>query len=102
MAMFVACYDLNDTNKPHGDFLAAAIASGWSQWVLANDKKWYKLPNTTIRGDFTDHDTAMKSFHSIKPAAEKSLGKKITLEKYFVTAYTHASLDSDVVRNSKP
>jgi hypothetical protein len=102
MATFIATYDLNDKNNPHSSYLAAAIASGWSQWVEMKSGKWRKLPNTTIIGIFKDSEAALASFKSIKPSAEKLLGKTITVEKYFLTQYSSATVDSDEEKSSRP
>jgi hypothetical protein len=102
MTNFIACYDLNGTNNPHNDYLAAAIACGWSQWVKTESGKWFKLPNTTLHGNFADEVSALASFKNIKTEAEKLLGKPITMEKYFVTKYSTASVVSDDKKSTKP
>ncbi|MFI7957438.1 hypothetical protein, partial [Acinetobacter baumannii] len=61
----------------------------------ASDGIWHKLPNTTLRGEFEDHDAAVKAFKAIRPKAEKELGYKITVEKWFLAGYIQSSFESD-------
>lgn len=95
MPKFVASYDLNNRNNPHTEFLQAAETLGWVTWVQSSDGTWYRLPNTTLRGDFDDHEAAVKAFKAIKPKAEKELGSTITVEKWIVAGYSGSSFDSD-------
>ncbi|SMF65785.1 hypothetical protein SAMN02982989_3404 [Xaviernesmea oryzae] len=100
MASFIASYDLNDKNDPHDEYLAAAEKCGWYPWILASDDKWYRLPNTTLKGEFDTKDAAVAAFKSIKGIAEKSLGKSITVEKWIVVQYTTATFNSDETQSS--
>lgn len=95
MPLFIACYDLNEKNSPHSEFLAAADDLGWSTWIKGSDGKWHRLPNTTLEGTFPDRDAAVKAFKAIKPAAEKKLGKTIVVEKWIVAHYSNATFSSD-------
>ena len=100
MANFIATYDLNDKNNPHDEYLEAAEKCGWYPWIRASDSKWYRLPNTTLKGEFDTKDAAVAAFKSIKGVAEKSLGSTITVEKWFVAQYSASSIDSDHVETS--
>ncbi|WP_018900408.1 hypothetical protein [Rhizobium sp. 2MFCol3.1] len=102
MPKFIACYDLNERNNPHSEFLKAAYDLGWSVWIKDSGGEWNKLPNTTLKGTFTDSDAAVKAFKDIKPAAEKKLGKSITIEKWVVANYSSATLHSDEESKSEP
>lgn len=95
MPTFIACYDLNDRNNPHQDFLEAAEKLGWAPWILGSSKKWNRLPNTTLHGTFDDKDAAVDAFKAIEPAAEKTLGRAITVEKWIVAQYSTATFYSD-------
>jgi hypothetical protein len=96
MTRYIACYDLKETRPdPHASYLTAAEANGWSPWLFASDKKWYRLPNTTLVGEFTNRDAAVASFKAIKSAAEKTLARTITVEKWIVADYTAATFASD-------
>lgn len=96
MAIFIACYDLKDKNNPHQDFLEAAEALGWGPWIKGSNGKLYKLPNTTLEGTFADKEAAVRAFKAIKPAAEKTLGSPITVEKWIVAKYSEATFSSDI------
>jgi len=95
MPRFIASYDLNEKNSPHYEYLSAAEKHGWSLWVLASNDKWYRLPNTTLVGEFDTHDAAVAAFKAIKATAEAELGASITVEKWFVAAYTTNTFNSD-------
>ncbi|WP_151611038.1 hypothetical protein [Sinorhizobium alkalisoli] len=95
MSRFIACYDLNEANSPHYEFLEAARPLGWEGWILSSSNEWNRLPNTTLVGDFASMEEAVNTFKAIKPAAEKKLGAKITLEKWIVAHYTTATFASD-------
>lgn len=97
MATFIATYDLNDKNNPHGEYLDAAEKCGWYPWIKASNGKWYRLPNTTLKGEFETKDAAVAAFKSIKGVAEKELGSTITVEKWIVAQYSASSFDSDWV-----
>lgn len=97
MPRFIASYDLNEKNSPHYEFIAAAEKHGWSLWIKASDDKWYRLPNTTLVGEFTNQETAVEAFKAIKPTAESELGGSITIEKWIVANYTVANFNSDQI-----
>lgn len=96
MATFIACYDLKETSpKPHNEFLEAAKQHGWEPWILARDNIWYRLPNTTLVGQFDSQELAVAAFKAIRPDAEKALGVSIVVEKWFVAKYVGANFNSD-------
>lgn len=97
MATFIATYDLNKMYNPHQCFMDAAIKLGWSPWIKGSDNRWHKLPNTTISGEFSSQDAAVKAFQAIEPAAEKELKQPITVEKWIVAQYSMGSFISDDV-----
>ena len=97
MASFIACYDLNDKNNPHQEFMEAAKKNGWEPWIKSTEKKWYRLPNTTIVGVFDNQAAAVASFNKIKVDAEVTLKHPITVEKWFVGQYTTSNFNSDSV-----
>lgn len=102
MASFTLCYDLDKTNNPNKAYLEAAVGLGWKAWVHGTDKKWHKLPDTTLRGDFENRDAALKAFNKIKPEAEKILGKPLKIEKYFLVESSAVALSSDETKNEDP
>lgn len=94
MAKFIACYDPRETNpKPHSEFLKAAAEHVWVPWILSSSDRWYHLPNTTLIGEFSGKDADVEAFKAIRPAAEKELGIKITVEKWIVAEYVRASFN---------
>ncbi|TPK42290.1 MULTISPECIES: hypothetical protein [unclassified Mesorhizobium] len=102
MAKFLVTYDLkNTTPSPYVAFRDAAIKLGWAVWQLTSDGNWYRLPNTTLIGEFPDMAAADKSFDAIKPAAEKVLGHPITLEKEFLVLYSGSLILSDQKQAAK-
>ncbi|WP_266030404.1 hypothetical protein [Brucella intermedia] len=102
MAKFIATYDLTNTNpSPYSEYLSAAKELGWSVWILSSQSVWYRLPNTTLVGEFSDMDAAEKAFDSIKGRAEKKLGRPITVEKMIVANYTSSRFNSDQTQPKK-
>ncbi|WP_455872873.1 hypothetical protein [Rhizobium yanglingense] len=97
MARYIAVYDIADTHRdPHAAFIAQAEKLGWSTWVWAlTAKKWYKLPNTSLIGDFQDRDAAQAAFNAAAKAARAEKGE-LTVEKYFIADWGSATFDSDV------
>jgi len=97
MARYIAVYDIADTNPdPHSEFITQGEKLGWVTWVWAPTlQKWYKLPNTTLIGDFADRDAAKAAFNGAAKAARAEKGK-LTIEKYFIADYGSGVFDSDV------
>ncbi len=100
MPTFIATYDLNNRNSPHEKFRDAALRNDWQIWILSSDKKWYRLPNTTLVGTFSNRDAAVAAFKAIQPDAEQQLGSKITVEKWIVAEYSGATFNSDESQES--
>lgn len=102
MAKYIATYDLtNTTPHPYTAFRDAALKLGWAVWVLASNGYWYRLPNTTLIGEFATLDAAEKAFDAIKPAAEKALGRAITVEKMFIAEYVASRVNSNETQKTK-
>lgn len=97
MPRHIAVYDIADTSPdPHAEFIAQADKLGWSTWVWAPAKnKWYKLPNTTLVGEFVNRDAAKSAFDAAVKATRASKGN-VKLEKYFIADYGSSTFDSDV------
>lgn len=96
MPKFIATYDLTNTSpSPYTAYRDAAIELGWAVWILGSNDVWYRLPNTTLVGTFDNMDAADKAFDAIKPAAEKKLGRSITVEKHILANYTSSRFASD-------
>lgn len=94
---FVVCYDLtNSRPSPYSEFLDQAEKRGWSRWFwLASERHFYRLPNTTLVGDFNSRDEADKAFDEAVAATAKAIGVKVNVEKYFLTNYSGALIASD-------
>lgn len=102
MTRYLISYDLKKTNpQPYEEVLEQAAKVGWTVWIFApNKNKWYRLPNTTLVGEFDNRDAAKKAFDTAIQGAAKSLGISITVEKYFLADYSGAQFDSDVSQNA--
>ena len=102
MPDFIATYDLRETNpSPHGEFLEQAKKKGWKLWILSSDNEWYRLPNTTLVGDFPSKDAAVKALKDTRAATESELRIKVTMEKWIVSERGSSSFDSDVHQPKK-
>jgi len=91
---YLVSYDLKETNpKPHKEFVLAAEKQGFLYVYKADDL--FRLPNTTIWGNFTDKDAARDAFEHAKTAAEKKLGITIVLEKRTISKFSDFYIRSD-------
>lgn len=94
---FVVTYDLKETNpKPHGEFINQAAKLGWSPWILSDNGTWYRLPNTTLVGEFLDVAAAEKAFLLARTATQTALGVTVTLEKWIISVRGASRFVSDV------
>ena len=102
MPDYLVTYDLRETRPdPHGEFIVQAEARGWAVYKWGpQSKKWFRLPNTTLVGEFTDFDTAKAAFDAVKPATEAALGVTVTVEKYILVAYGPHRFNSDDKRDT--
>lgn len=97
MTTFIATYDLRNTNPgPHSEFLAQAEKNGWQLWILGSNSEWYRLPNTTLIGDFADKTIAVAALKKTRADTEQQLGVTVTMEKWIVTVRGASSFHSDV------
>lgn len=97
MPTFIVSYDLrNTTPDPHSKFLEVAGKKGWLAWILSSDNVWYRLPNTTLVGDFTTQEDAVRALESTRSTTASEIGGQVILEKWIVAQYGSARFDSDV------
>lgn len=97
MTDYVISYDLKRTNPdPHTKFLEQAGKVGWRAWILASDGYWYRLPNTTLIGEFINRAAAKAAFDKAVAVTAVEIGIPVTVEKFFLAAYSEALIDSDV------
>lgn len=97
MAKYIASYDLRETSpSPHAEFLEQAKAKGWRLWILSGKNERYRLPNTTLDGDFADREAAVAALKATRTATEAKLGRPVVMEKWIVAERNGASFDSDV------
>lgn len=98
MTFYVMSYDIKKTiPDPYGEFLNRADKLGWKVWVWAPSvKRWYRLPNTTLVGEFTNRDAAAIAFDNAVSNTSAALGIPVTVEKFFLAAYSESFFDSDV------
>lgn len=103
MPNYLVTYDLRETRPdPHSEFIEQAEARGWAAFKWGpQSKKWLRLPNTTLIGEFADLDAAKAAFGAVKPATEVALGASITVEKFILVAYGAYSLNSDDKRDAE-
>lgn len=101
MTDYFVSYDLTRTNPgPHSEFLTQAEKRGWNRWSWGpQSKKWFRLPNTFLIGDFTNRDAAKKAFDDAVIATGKEIGLAVTVEKFFLAAYTSELFNSDDKRD---
>lgn len=95
MPKFMATYDISST-KPdaHDTFREKAKDNGWSLCIKDSENKWWKLPNTTLIGIFSDSESAVAS---IKKAFSQTKAKHpaCAFEKWLVADYGIGTFDSD-------
>jgi preprotein translocase subunit Sec63 len=96
MPKFIASYDLKETYPdPHSPFLQKAEAAGWALWILSGNQKWYRLPNTTLVGEFADKDTAVNALKQARSDTQQEIGTTVTMPKWIVAEYSTATFISD-------
>jgi len=102
MPKYIATYDLLETYPdPHEEFLEQATARGWRLWILSGHNEWYRLPNTTLDGDFDSRDAAVTALKNTRAATESKLGRSVVMEKWIVADRSGATFDSDVHQPAK-
>jgi hypothetical protein len=96
MPTFFATYDLRETRPdPHEKFIENAGRFGWTTLIWgATAKKWYKLPNTTLTGDFDDRPAAVTALKAARTATASDLGQCV-LEKWIVITSGGSTFESD-------
>ena len=97
MPDYFVTYDLRVTDPdPHAEFIRQAEARGWVTYKWGpTARKWYRLPVTTLVGQFYNSRVAKARFVSAREAAEAALGIRVTVEKFILAAYRKAVFDSD-------
>lgn len=96
MTLYLATYDLQETTpKPHGEFLQQAIKNGWQAWILSSDRVWYRLPNTTLMGEFPSLDAATNALEATRAATAAALKIPVTMEKWIISQTTVSKFNSD-------
>lgn len=100
MADYLVTYDFKDgASNQWAEFVKQAEAVGLV-YVFHGTSKLFRLTNTTLWGVFDNADAATAAFDKALAAAEKAIGKRIVLEKRFVTAISNWSIRSD--KNKAP
>jgi len=94
---FVGTYDLKETNpKPHSEFINQAAKLGWSPWIRSDNGTWYRLPNTTLVGEFVDVGAAEQALLAARAATQAAIGVTVTLEKWIISVRGASRFSSDV------
>jgi exonuclease I len=100
MPNYLASYDLKETNPdPHSTFLAESRKRGWNYWVLSSSNTWYRLPNTTLVGNFDSMSAAEKALEDTRVATAAAIGRAVTMEKWIIVGYSQSRFNSDVTQN---
>lgn len=100
MADYLVTYDFKDgASNQWAEFVKQAESAGLV-YVFQGTSKLFRLTNTTLWGVFEDADATTAAFDKALAAAEKAIGKKIVLEKRFVTVISSWSIRSD--KNKAP
>ncbi len=98
MPKFIASYDLENTYpSPYGPFLEAAEAFGWFPWIKSSSGKWYRLPNTTLIGDFSDLEAAVAALRATRAATEDAIGTQLRIQKWIVSERLASKFESDEI-----
>lgn len=97
MTNFLISYDLNATGSPHKRFLTEAINHNLL-FVLSDSGSAhaYRLPNTTLWGQFSSVADARKALFEVAAAVEKMTKVKVVIEKFAVSHLGQARWNSDV------
>jgi hypothetical protein len=96
MPRYLVTYDFKETNpKPHKAFILAAEKERLLYIFKAGDGKLYRLPNTTLWGDFASAQAAWDAFDRAEAAADSKLPTKIVVEKRVLTLFSEGLLGSD-------
>lgn len=97
MPKYIASYDLEDTNpSPYDAFIEAAEKKGWFPWVWSGTyQKWYRLPNTTLIGEFETRAKAVEALKAAHSKAQSVIRRPFKMSKWIVANYTAASFSSD-------
>ena len=96
MPLYIAAYDLKDNRllNEHEAFREAALNNGWFLWILGTNGFKYRLPNTTLDGEFPSYQAAWNALDRTARQAQAKVGR-IVVEKWVITEYTTAHFDSD-------
>jgi hypothetical protein len=97
MLSFIATYDLRETNPdPHTTFLNKSRSFGWNYWILSTtNNTWYRLPNTTLVGQFETMDTAVTALEATRVATQHEMGRIVNMDKWIVTQFLDGRFNSD-------
>jgi hypothetical protein len=92
---YLVTYDFKEgASNQWAEFVKQAELVGLV-YVFQGTSKLFRLANTTLWGAFADTDAVTAAFDKALTAAEKVIGRKITLEKRFITAISDWSIRSD-------
>ena len=99
MTRYIASYDLT---KGHSEFLAAALDEGWT-YVFPVSGELFRLPNTTLWGNFADRTAAQAAFTRALDAAQMELGRRCKRTKSIIGPLPQgARVLSDVKKATEP
>lgn len=100
MADYLVTYDFKvGASSQYKEFVECAEVEGLL-YVFHGTSKLFRLTNTTLWGVFSTTDAAKAAFDRALAAADKKVGRKIALEKRFITPVSGWSITSD--KNKAP
>jgi len=96
MATFIATYDLKQTNPdPHWEFLSQSANFNWLPWIKSSSGPWYRLPNTTLVGEFANLAAAVQALENTRTATQAAIGTAVIMEKWIVAERGASQFSSD-------
>lgn len=99
MPNFLASFDLRfELGSFHSDFMRIAMSLDWSPWIECESGFTYRLPGTTLYGEFIDLDSAYAALEEARELTQYALGKCVFMEKIIVAQVEEMLFSSNVTK----
>lgn len=95
MTDYVVTYDFKSNDSGQWKAFAERAEAEGLLYVFQGTSDLFRLPNTTLWGPYDKIDDVKAAFDRALSAAKKDVGKKITLEKRFISSIDDWSVRSD-------